>query len=195
MRRLLAVVPLFVALVLVAPAAPAQACSCAGLGTAQKVAGADVIVRGTITDSADPGGWNSGRLVTYDVAVAQVYKGTATATASVSSPADGGSCGIEVRQGREYLLFARRVGSELRAELCGGTAPASSTLVADVERITGHGTPPQGVTASQTPASPAPVRPSAALPMGLGLGGALLASAGGALWWRRRRSAAPAHRA
>jgi hypothetical protein len=87
------------------------------------------------------------------------------------------------------------VGSELRAELCGGTAPASSTLVADVERITGHGTSPQGVTASQTPASPAPVRPSAALPVGLGLGGALLASAGGALWWRRRRPAAAAHQA
>ena len=189
MRRLLAVVPLFLVLVLVAPAAPAQACSCAGLGTAQKVAGADVIVRGTITGSEDPGGGNSGRLVNYDVAVAQVYKGTVTATASVRSPADGGSCGIEVRQGTEYLIFARRVGSELRAELCGGTAPASGTLVADVERITGPGTP-QRVTASPTPASSASERSSATLPVGLGLGGALLASAGGVLWWRRRVAAA-----
>ena len=193
MRRLLLVVPVFVALVLVAPAAPAQACSCAMLGTAQKVAGADVVVRGTITGSVDPGGGNSGRLVTYDVAVAQVYKGSATARTSVRSPADGGSCGIEVRQGQEYVVFSRRVGGELRAELCGGTAPASGALVADVERLTGPGTPPPDATTSATPptsaagpVAPGPRRSGAALPVGLALGGALAASALVVLWWRRR---------
>ena len=49
-------VPLFLALVLVAPAAPAHACTCLMLGSAQKVENADVVVRGTITGLDDPGG-------------------------------------------------------------------------------------------------------------------------------------------
>jgi hypothetical protein len=191
MRRVLLVLPLFFAVVLVAPAAPAHACSCALLGTAQKVAGADVILRGAVTRTDDPGGGSSSRLVTHEVAVKDVYRDTAAATSQVRSPAGGGSCGIEVQQGREYVIFARRVGSELRAELCGGTAPASAELVAEVERLTGPGRPPHGATTSTSaPATPGPERSSAAVPVGLGLGGALVASALAVLGWRRRRGVA-----
>ena len=200
MRRLLLVVPLFVAVVagaLVAPAAPAHACSCAVLGVAQRVEGADVIVRGTIASTEDPGGGASNRLVAYDIAVTEVYKGSGSATTQVRSEAAGGSCGIEVQPGREYVVFANRVGNGLQAHLCGGTAAASPELVADVERLTGPGTPPQGATTSAAPptsaagpVSPGPERSSAALPVGLGLGGALAASALAVLVRRRRRAAA-----
>lgn len=128
MKRALLVVPLFLALVVVLPAAPAHACSCAMLSSAQKVENADVVVRGTITGLDDPGGLDSGHLVTWEVAVAEVYQGAAAGTAFVRSASDGASCGIEVQEGREYLLFARQVGGDLRAGLCGGTTPASAAL-------------------------------------------------------------------
>jgi hypothetical protein len=203
MNRALLVVPLFLALVLVGPAAPAHACSCAMLSSAQKVENADVVVRGTITGLDDPGGHDSAHLVTYEEAVAEVYRGPATATTFVRSAADGASCGIEVQEGREYLLFARRVGGELRAGLCDGTTPASAELVAEVEHLTGPGSPPRGgagATATTPPGTPSSGTPLAgstppdssdvARPLGVGVGGALVAAALGALWWRRRRRSA-----
>lgn len=203
MKRALLVVPLFLALVVVLPAAPAHACSCAMLSSAQKVENADVVVRGTITGLDDPGGLDSGHLVTWEVAVAEVYQGAAAATTFVRSASDGASCGIEVQEGREYLLFARQVGGDLRAGLCGGTTPASAALVAEVEHLTGPGSPPQGgaaataVTSTGTPSTGTPLAGSTpaegadvALPLGVGVGGALVAAALGALWWRRRRASA-----
>ena len=173
------------------------------LSSAQKVENADVVVRGTITGLDDPGGHDSAHLVTYELAVAEVYRGAATATTFVSSAADGASCGIEVQEGREYLLFARRVGGELRAGLCDGTTPASAELVAEVEHLSGPGNPPQGgavATATTPPGTPSSGTPLAgstppdssdvAIPLGVGVGGALVAAALGALWWRRRRPSA-----
>ena len=192
MKRVLLVVPLFLALVVVAPAAPANACSCALLSSAQKVDNADVVVRGTVTGVDDPGGRSSAHPVTYEVAVAEVYRGTAAATTFVRSAASGASCGIEVQEGREYLLFARRVGSELRAGLCDGTTPASAERVAEVEHLTGPGRDPHGTTT--TAAAPSAVRrPGSSwsgLPLGVGLGGALVAAGLAGLWWRRRGSSA-----
>lgn len=208
MKRVLLVVPLFLALVLVAPATPAHACSCAMLSSAQKVDNADVVVRGTVTGVDDPGGRSSAHPVTYEVAVAEVYRGTAAATTFVLSAASGASCGIEVQQGREYLLFARRVGSELRAGLCDGTTPASAELVAEVEHLAGPGRAPEGrakdpaATPSATPstgtalAGATPAESSGvAHPLAFGLGGAVTGATLAALCWRRRRSNAAAHHA
>ena len=200
MKRVLLEVPLFlglvVALFLVAPAPVAHACSCAMRGTQQQVEGADVVVRGTITGLRDPGGASSGRLMTYEVAVAEVFKGKSTATTSLRSAAWGGSCGIEVREGLEYLLFARRVGSDLRTGLCDGTRPVSDELVTEVEAVTGPGTLVDAPTSTASPeATPTgtplagftrPDGPGVALPLGVGAAGALLAAALAALWWRRR---------
>ena len=103
MKRVLLEVPLFlglvVALFLVAPAPVAHACSCAMRGTQQQVEGADVVVRGTITGLRDPGGASSGRLMTYEVAVAEVFKGKSTATTSLRSAAWGGPVGSRCRRG------------------------------------------------------------------------------------------------
>jgi len=208
MKRALLVLPLFLVLVVVTPAMPAHACSCAMLSSAQKVENADVVVRGTITGLDDPGGRDSGHLVTWEVAVAEVYRGTAAATTFVRSATDGAACGIEVQEGREYLLFARRVGGDVRAGLCDGTTPASAERVAEVEHLTGPGSPPRGrtrATATTPPGTPSGGTPSSgtrlagstppdssdvALPLGVGVGGALVAAALGALWWRRRRPSA-----
>ena len=200
MKRVLLEVPLFLGLVvaffLVAPAPVAHACSCAMRGTEQQVAQADVVVRGTITGRRDPGGASSARLVTYEVAVAEVFKGKSTATTSMRSPAFGASCGIEVQEGPEYLLFARRVGSDLRTGLCDGTRPVSDQLVTDVEAVTGPGIPVDAPTSTTSPeatptgttlaSSTRPDGPGVALPLGVGAAGALLATALSALWWRRR---------
>ncbi len=194
MKRVLLVVPLFLALFLVAPAPAAQACTCGMRSTVQQVEAADVVLRGTVVATADPDGSlsvrSSARRVTHEVAVAEVYKGAAAATTFVSSSAEGASCGIEVQEGREYVLFARRVGSELQAGLCGGTAPASAERVAEVENLTGPGRAPQGATTTAaTPRGAA--RPGdswSGLPLGVGLGGALVAAGLAGLWWRGRGS-------
>ena len=200
MKRVLLEVPLFLGLVvglfLVTPAPVAHACTCAMLGTEQQVEGADVVVRGTITGLHDPGGASSARLVTYEVAVAEVFKGKSTAATSLRSAADGGSCGIEVQEGPEYLLFARRVGSDLRTGLCGGTRPVSDELVTEVEAVTGPGTLVDAPTSTASPAATPTGTTLAgskrrdglgvALPLGVGAAGALLAAALAALWWRRR---------
>ena len=144
-----------------------------------------MVVRGTITGLHDPGGASSARLVTYEVAVAEVFKGKSTATTSLRSAAFGASCGIEVQEGPEYLLFARRVGSDLRTGLCDGTRPVSDQLVTDVEAVTGPGTPVDAPTSTTSPAatptgttlagSTRPHGPGVALPLGVGAAGALLA--------------------
>ena len=147
MKRALLVVPLMFAALLVLPSSPAWACSCASPTTAQSVARADVVLRGTLADTDGPSRMSRLRSsedpVQYTFTVAEVYKGNAAATTYVSSAASGASCGLEgLEPGREYVVFALVRGDGLQAGLCGGTAPAARGLVADVEQVTGSGPAP-----------------------------------------------------
>jgi hypothetical protein len=161
MKRVLLVVVAVVAALLVVPGGTAMACSCVGLTPAESVAGADVVLQGTVSDvdlpsrlssSADP--------AVYTVRVARVFKGEAAVTTFVQSAASGASCGLEgVEPGREYVLFAQQKGGELWSGLCGGSGPATADLVADVQGVVGGGAAPPAAPATQD-ASPSegPVR-------------------------------------
>ena len=125
---------------------PAHACSCVQGSMQSHTKQASDVFTGTVSDVTRQ---RSGKLVTtYTVAVERVYKGDVrTATVQVSSTGSARSCALtDLQADRSYLFFVRADGSELSANSCGGTAPASSTTVTRVERLLGNGrpaTPPQ----------------------------------------------------
>jgi len=185
-------------------ASPSFACSCAAAGTAQYVDGATVVFTGTVTDKEPPPKrpvMSSGDPITYTFDVERWFKGEEQSPLPVLSPMSGASCGIEgVRPGQRYVVFASEGrGGDLWASLCGGTAPWSAGLEADVEAAAGAGTPPDDAPADppsdvsagadgEAVEAPEPESPEAeggflAAPVALasGLGLVLLA---GVLWLR-----------
>lgn len=145
-RALLAALALALSFVVLVPAT-ASACSCAISGVRDYVYRADVVVVGTVTDRRDPPQrpvMSSTDPVTYTVTVDRVLTGEAHATTEIRSAAFGASCGLEgVRAGRRYVLFATvDAQQQLRADLCGGTAPATAAYLRRVEALTGSGHPP-----------------------------------------------------
>jgi LPXTG-motif cell wall-anchored protein len=188
-------------------ATPAQACSCAGGTAAQFAERADAVFTGRLVSrdvprelrtSADP--------ALHVFAVDAVAKGAVSERQEVLSPVSGASCGLELTGGGPVAVFATRTAGafpdiptpELEddqyfAYLCGGTAPLTPQLEADLG-------PLRPVAADPGPAVPGPavpVRPRAASttspdrdgPSALLLlgGGAVLLGAG-ALLLRRRRA-------
>lgn len=125
---------------------PAHACSCVSGSMQSHAKQASDVFTGTVSDVSRQ---RSGKLVTtYTVAVERVYKGDVrTATVQVSSTGSTRSCALtDLQADRSYLFFVRADGSELSANSCGGTAPASNTMLTRVERLLGDGrpaTPPQ----------------------------------------------------
>jgi hypothetical protein len=153
------------AALLVLPTSPAWACSCVAVTAAQAVDRAEVVMRGTLEHVAEPRGFSEpttgAPARSYRFTVSRVYEGSAPTTAWVGSAKDGASCGLEgLEPGRAYVVVAKQRGEALWADLCGGTAPVATGLLADVEAVTGPG---QGPVAAATGASSAPV-PGAAAP-------------------------------
>lgn len=155
-------------------ASPSIACSCAGAGTAQYVDGAAAVFTGTVTDREPPPKrpvMSSGDPVNYTFDVERWFKGERGDPVQVLSPMSGASCGLEgVRAGQRYVVFAtesRR--GDLWASLCGGTAPWSADLEADVSAATGPGVvaPPSAAPAGTVGTSPGRVQ-GAESPSGAG---------------------------
>ena len=127
----------------------AVACSCAQVTDAELVDVVDVIFRGTIIDyqyakDADGDGTTSSLdPVTFTFAVEEVYKGKATETQRVLSPNSGASCGLEIPNEGEFIVFAQSAlwdgpalaEGELAAYLCDGTRPATAGFDTDVEPL------------------------------------------------------------
>ncbi len=161
-------------------APPASACSCTGGTTTDALARADAVF--------------SGRLVSREVddgtalhvfAVDTVHVGEVSARQGVLSAASGASCGLELRGGGPFLVFATRQGDALAADLCGGTRPWDATTAAEVQMLTGAA-PPRPGTAGTEPAgqlSDATLEAAVAV--------LLVAAFGAGLFVRRRRSAGP----
>lgn len=172
--------------VLTAP--PSFACSCAGASTAGYVDQADAVVTGTIAGKELPPRrpvMSSGDPVTYTVEVERTFKGDVPDPAEVLSAVSGASCGLEgVGVGERYVLFATAGrGGELWAGLCGGTAPWSAELEAEVVAAAGPGTavPPTASTAgTETPAAEGGFL---AVPVALAAGAGLVLL-GAVLWLR-----------
>lgn len=182
--------------VLMAP--PASACSCVGGTTQEFFDRADAVFtarlvsregpQGLITSSADP--------ALHVFAVDTVFKGSAAEQQGVLSPDSGASCGLELSGEGPFVVFATRstdLGSgqfatladdQYAATLCGGTAPVTPPLAAELATL-----------ARSTPAPPAAPSPGAAgvqrddrglLLPGLAAAAAAVLVTAGALRYRRR---------
>lgn len=144
---LVAVVGLLGSLLLVVGgAAPAAACSCAGVGLARYVEMADVVVTGVLEDVEEPDdGLFGGPTGTaeYRVRVESTHKGRATEDLVFTSAADGSSCGVEgIDADRRYVFFLTRGQAELSSSLCSGNQPASSALDRRLAALVGPATAP-----------------------------------------------------
>lgn len=106
-----------------ASSTPCAACSCAALVTpVEAAADADAVFVGTFTGTREPLAMaSSADLVAKRFEVHEVRKGEVAAVTEVLTAASGASCGLEVEEGRTYVVVARASEAGLRADLCGGT--------------------------------------------------------------------------
>lgn len=157
MRRkglLLAVFSLFV---LLASAARAEACSCAGPGSpCQAYGGAAAVFIGTVTDIRDGTrerargeevNW-APRTVTFSVS--EAFSGVEGTQAQVSTGMGGGDCGYSFVKGVSYVVYAYRMGGggqRLATGICTRTRPAVGATE-DFEYLRGLAGSPPGVTVS-----------------------------------------------
>ncbi len=88
------------AVLLVAIATPASACSCASGDDRDALARSDAAFIGTLVSRTD-----SGRSATFRFTVDEEVKGEFPQTIDVSSASDGAACGLEVRMGQQTGLF------------------------------------------------------------------------------------------
>lgn len=124
-----------------ASSTPCHACSCAESPTvAGSAARADVVFVGTLVDTREPvvrvpGITSSQGPVAKVFEVTEVRKGEVGARAEVLTAASGASCGLEVEEGRTYVVVARSSVEGLRADLCGGTRLLTATTPADLDSV------------------------------------------------------------
>lgn len=111
----------------------AHACSCVALSDQEAFDQADAVFEGTVTgvdtpdgpvvSSLDPSVWR--------FQVTDVFKGRALARQAVISPSSGASCGLELKEGERYYVFAwldsvfetepQPKAGQLAGHLCNGT--------------------------------------------------------------------------
>lgn len=124
-------------------AAPAYACTCAPLTTAEQAANADAVLAGTVeTTTKDSDGNAAGlpQTVTLTVAADRWWKGTPRAAVEVVTAGSGAACGLgALPAGERYVVFARESNGTLYANLCDGTGPATTARLAAVEDAVGAG--------------------------------------------------------
>ena len=129
-------------LVLLSPAAPAAACSCAVLTPDEQVDIASTVFAGTLVERDE-----RGRQVVYGFEVDQVFKGSTTRTTRVRTGEEEASCGLpNLTEGEDYIVLAAPVREEddqLFASLCGGTRGIAGAGDTDrIQSLTGPGRAP-----------------------------------------------------
>jgi hypothetical protein len=146
-----------------------------------------------MTSSADP--------ALHVFAVDTVFKGTAHEEQAVLSPVSGATCGLELVGEGPFVVFASRstdLGGEpfatladdqYAAFLCGGTAPLTPALEAELTALSPPPAPSEEppVPGAAGPADAGSALPGPAIAAAVALG---LVVGTGALVHRRRRSAA-----
>lgn len=143
LRRLLVIVIVGLTTVVVADA-PAHACSCKALTVSQRVDGADAVFSGTVTMASGPTTSGKTQMMSYDVKIDRVYKGAISSPrTTVKSAADEAACGLTgMTADNRYLFFVRAADANLKANSCGGTKPATSSLTQKIVALLGPGTTP-----------------------------------------------------
>jgi hypothetical protein len=154
-NRVIAVALIMFGAVVLVPS-PVHACSCAVVTPEQATRRSEVAVMGVVR-SRDLSAVDGSSLnpAVYGIEVQKVFRGNPGARLEVYSAASGASCGLEVRKGRRYLLFAAPGGlfaeqgddarndARLWAHLCNGTQRATPRVIAQVEQVTGPGMAPR----------------------------------------------------
>jgi hypothetical protein len=135
-----------------ASATPCAVCSCAALVTpVEAAADADAVFVGRFTGTREPMvSTSSADLVAKRFEVQEVRKGEVAAVTEVLTAASGASCGLEVEQGRTYVVVARATEDGLRADLCGGTRE-HVTATGDLDLIGPARTPTGGERTADVP--------------------------------------------
>ncbi|HET9944949.1 MAG TPA: hypothetical protein VFR56_04810 [Actinomycetes bacterium] len=164
---------LLAAMVVLVPAGAAMACSCVEAPPDPVLlAESDVVFTGRLVERHDPTllfGLSSSddpAVLVFDVAT--VHKGSVAERQGIETARSGASCGLELTQGREALVFADRVDGHLSASLCGG-----SRELAAGEQPLGTGTGPRPGSSVHVQDGLRPVVAGAAGLAGLGLLAAL----------------------
>ncbi len=152
LHRSLAVLLLAAACVLMGPptgATPAAPCTClsaggSSAGTVQdQVREASAVFVGTVEEITEPAGTGEPSSRTSTVRVAKVYKGQMITTAEVDvvTTRTFGNCVAELEDDETYVFFVES-DEGFTATGCGGTKPASTQLITQVERLLGPGRQP-----------------------------------------------------
>jgi hypothetical protein len=184
-------------------AAPASACSCVGGTTEEFFARADAVFTGTLLRRDPPE--RNGRLgsstdpALHVFAVDRALKGTVRDEQGVLSPDSGASCGLELSGSGPFVVFAGRstdlggmsfatlADDQYAAYLCGGTAPLTPGLEAELQALAPATDPVPAAAPSPVGTTAAEAGPGLLVPAIVGAGGlAVLALA--VLLVRRRVS-------
>ena len=116
------------ALVALALAGDALACSCARVDLVRDLPTADGAFVGTVLERRED---EAG--VTLLFRVEQVYKGEIENRVEVSTARDGAACGLELPVGERVGLLLDRDGAVWRSGLCSQVDPAAFLQLSDVE--------------------------------------------------------------
>lgn len=152
-----------------ATAAPAFACKCQVVDIDQQTQRADVVFVGTVDGVTEVG-----KKFEYAITATRAYKGTVERSTVVTSNQATSACGLgELKVGTDYVFLVAGDAPPFTASSCGGSGPANTSRVAQVEEALGAGT------AIEAPAPPAPTmtKVEEAVPASV----ARLAAPGGAL--------------
>jgi hypothetical protein len=183
-------------------ATPASACSCVGQTTQEFFDRADAVFTARLVSREEPAPMTSSADPALHVfAVDTVFKGTAHEAQGVLSPVSGATCGLELVGEGPFVVFASRstdLGGEpfatladdqYAAFLCGGTAPLTPALEAELTALSPRPAPSEEppVPGAAGPADAGSALPGPAIAAAVALG---LVVGTGALVHRRRRSAA-----
>ena len=116
------------AVLALAAAAEAYACSCRPVDLERDLPAADGAMIGTVLERTV-----SGETATYLFRVEQVYKGDVESRAEVVTAANGAACGLEAGVGKRLGLLLDREGSEWHSGLCSQVDPADFLALTEVE--------------------------------------------------------------
>jgi hypothetical protein len=144
LRRLFVVLLLGLMTVVVVDGSAHAACTCERISLPQKVNKATGVFSGVLTMASGPTNSGKRQTMSYDVKVDRVYKGDITSqTVTVKSDADEGACGLTgMSADNRYLFFVRANGTNMLANSCGGTGPATSARTQRLVALLGQGTTP-----------------------------------------------------
>lgn len=119
---------MLVALVALALAGDALACTCLPVDLQRDLPNADGAIIGSILERRD-----TETTSTLVLRVEQVYKGDINNRVEIETPLGGAACGIEAPVGERLGLLLQRDGDLWRSSLCSQVDPAAFLELTDVE--------------------------------------------------------------